>query len=454
MLKEEFYKIVENMILPLFTGTVINGEELSSSRDSEVAFGKQNTLLIKADKSDEYRLVLKRGQAFKSFELNLLKSILNEINFISTLELKDANYVRTLQLHAVEKSICLSIVDEETASTMLGIIGELEKWSSRTYEGMQVALGIIIDQSSNSIQADKLHYSQIMNKEFFALLSDGINSYIKYDREGNLIGSIQLSKSSRFACIAPNDYEDIAKFCNDKYIGIVLTPVGDLLIFKNRTLLFAKRSGQWNVYSHEELVRLLSNRGSYSVKEIRRSIYYTALDSSFKYSGGCIVYLNSDMVENALTHINAHDILDEKYFEIKKAQVIANANKLYNLASLSQVEATYDVSYDEFLENQKCYKAKCLRKIIGGKPFQDLNRKLRQELVGMDGATVIDADGTVIAVGAILKIEAGSEGGGRLAAATTLAKYGIAIKISQDGMLKAFYADKKLGKIKTLFTVG
>ena len=160
------------------------------------------------------------------------------------------------------------------------------------------------------------------------------------------------------------------------------------------------------------------------------------------------------MVENALTHINAHDILDEKYFEIKKAQVIANANKLYNLASLSQVEATYDVSYDEFLENQKCYKAKCLRKIIGGKPFQDLNRKLRQELVGMDGATVIDADGTVIAVGAILKIEAGSEGGGRLAAATTLAKYGIAIKISQDGMLKAFYADKKLGKIKTLFTVG
>ena len=72
----------------------------------------------------------------------------------------------------------------------------------------------------------------------------------------------------------------------------------------------------------------------------------------------------------------------------------------------------------------------------------------------MDGATVIDSDGTIIAVGAILKIEAGSEGGGRLAAATTLSKYGVAIKISQDGIIKAFYPDRKNGKVKTLFTVG
>ena len=50
------------------------------------------------------------------------------------------------------------------------------------------------------------------------------------------------------------------------------------------------------------------------------------------------------------------------------------------------------------------------------------------------------------------KGEAGSEGGGRLAAATTLSKYGIAIKISQDGIMKAFYPDRKNGKVKTLFT--
>ncbi|MBQ8444301.1 MAG: diadenylate cyclase, partial [Clostridia bacterium] len=103
---------------------------------------------------------------------------------------------------------------------------------------------------------------------------------------------------------------------------------------------------------------------------------------------------------------------------------------------------------------QNCVKVQSLRKIVNGKPFHELSRRLRQELVSMDGATIIDSDGSIIAVGAIIKIEAGSEGGGRLAAATTLSKYGIAIKISQDGIMKAFYPDKKTNKSKLLFSVG
>ena len=95
-----------------------------------------------------------------------------------------------------------------------------------------------------------------------------------------------------------------------------------------------------------------------------------------------------------------------------------------------------------------------IRKIVGNKPFHELSRKLRSEIVAMDGATVVDSDGTIVAVGAILKIEAGSEGGGRLAAATTLGKYGVSIKISQDGLMKAFYPDRKAGKVRSLFTVG
>ena len=71
----------------------------------------------------------------------------------------------------------------------------------------------------------------------------------------------------------------------------------------------------------------------------------------------------------------------------------------------------------------------------------------------MDGATIIDFDGTIIAAGAILKIEAGSiGGGGRLAAAMDLAKYGISLKISQDGVIQGFTADKKNSKIRQLFT--
>ena len=443
------------MILPLFTGSFIDGEEESSTRDSEVAFGKRNSLLIKPSKLDEYRLILKRGQPFQNFEVNLLRSILNEIDKISALGLDDESYVSVLQNNAIEKSICASISDSETANIMFGIITELEKWAARTYEGKKIAIGIIINTSiDTSEQPETISYSDIMAKDFFALLSDGIDSYIEFDKKGNLAGYVQMERVKKVPNIAPYEFEKVARYCNEKRIGIVLTQNGDFLIFKNRELLFSKRMGTWNIYSHEEVIQLLSNRGNYSLKDIRRSVYYTALDTSFAYSGGCIIYLNKDTVEGALTHINAHDILDEKYFEIKKKQELEDAGKLYNLQTLATVEAIYNVPYQIFLEQQHCVKAECLRKIISGKPFHELSRKLRQELVSMDGATVIDSEGTIIAVGAILKIEAGSDGGGRLAAATTLSKYGIAIKISQDGILKAFYQDKKNGKVKTLFTVG
>ena len=147
MKKNEFYKVVEKLILPLFTGSYIDGEEESYSRDSEVAFGKKNSLLIKPAKTDEYRLILKRGQPFQTFEINLLKSVLSELNKISQLELEDESYISVLQDNAIEKSICASVSDEETANSMFGILSYLEKWAARTYEGSKVAFGIIINQS-------------------------------------------------------------------------------------------------------------------------------------------------------------------------------------------------------------------------------------------------------------------------------------------------------------------
>ena len=455
MEKNEFYKVVNKLILPLFTGSFIEGEEPSTSRDSEVANGKKNTLLIKPSKNDEYRLILRRGQPFQLFEINLLRSVLNEINKISEFPFDDDSYVSVLQENALEKSICESICETETANVMFGVINEVEKWATRTYEGSKIAIGIVLNTSVDvSDQPDVLRYDEVINNDFFALLSDGKTSYVEFDKKGYLIGCTDNIRVKKLPCNCPYKYETIARYCSERRIGIVLNRNGDILIFKNRNLLFAKRLGNWNIYSHEEVIQLLSYRGAYSLKDIRRSIYYTALDTSFGYTGGCIIYLNKEDVEKALTHINAHDIVNEKYFEMKKKQVLEEAGKLYNLQNYSIMESVYNVPYLTYLREQKCTKAQSVKRIINDRPFQEISRKLRQELVGMDGAIVVDNDGTIIAVGAILKIEAGSEGGGRLAAATTLSKYGTAIKISQDGIIKAFYPDKKNGTTRVRLTVG
>lgn len=451
--KERFYKVINKLVLPLFTGSFLVGEEESSPRDSEVAFGKQNTLLVKANKNDDYRLIIKRGRAFQPVEANLFRIILRELDSLSELEMHDSNYEQILEYKAIEKAICESI-SPLTAQTMLGLITELENWSNRTYEGKKPTFGIIINEGELDEEFKNIHFSDILHKDFVALLSDGKSSYIEFDRNGYLMGYISLAKVRSYVTTTPNEFEYVARYCNDKRIGLALTESRDLLVFRNRELMFAKRKGAWNVYSHEEVIQLLSSRTNHSLKDIRRSIYCTALDCSFEYNGGVLVYLNKDTAVKALATIDAKDILLEEYYNKKREYELDEATKLYNIATAVETKRKFDHPYEEFLSVNNCIKTNCLRKIIGGRKFQELGRKMREELVGMDGATVIDFDGSIIAVGAILKIDAGSNEGGRLAAATTLAKYGVAIKISQDGQMQGFCPDKKTPNgIRSLFTV-
>lgn len=452
MEKDKFYTVLTKLILPLFTGSILMGEEESSSREAEVALGKQNSLLIKPDKTADYRFIMKRGRPYQSFEISLLKNILHELNEINDSSLYDPTYLLTLQEKAVEKAVCDS-VDSSASSVMLGLVNALTRWSHRTYEGKPVNFGIIINLADNC-EDRNLHYSNIVATDFFALLSDGKKSFIEFNREGYLIGYVALNKIKSYVTTAPNDYAYIAKYCGDRKIGVVLTETGDMLIFKNKSLMFSKRRGKWNIYSHEEVVQLLSYRSTHSVKEVRRAVYLTALDCSFKYSGGIIVYLKRDMSSLALTHIDARDILHENYYNTKKQQQLEEADKLYNLNQSQDIKDYYADDFETFLAKNCCFKSICLKQIIQGKKFQDLNRQMREDILAMDGATIIDYDGTIIAAGAILKIEAGSiSGGGRRAAAIALAKYGVALKISQDGEIQGFASDKKNMPPKLLFTV-
>ena len=107
-----------------------------------------------------------------------------------------------------------------------------------------------------------------------------------------------------------------------------------------------------------------------------------------------------------------------------------------------EYESIKNITFDEFLTLKQNIKSCLLNRLIDGRKFFMLYRKLRQELVGIDGATIIDYNGDIVAVGAIVKIEAGSTGGGRLAAAKTLSQYGISIEISSDSSIKGFALDE------------
>ena len=287
--------------------------------------------------------------------------------------------------------------------------------------------------------------------DFFAVLSNGFQSCVEFDKDGYYLGHISLERMRFKPTICSLDYISLARYCDANRIGVVLDTNGDILIFKNRSMIYSKKRGVWNSYCHDEIIALLSNRSSASIKEIRKSIYFTALDVSFSGTGGCLAYLNKGAVEQALTHIDIDDILTEKHFEIKKMQLVENMKKRNRTNSSIDYS---NLTYEEYVAKYEKTKTSSLKQTIAGRKFHELNRKLREELASIDGATIVDYDGTIIACGAIVRIEAGSSGGGRLAATNTLAKYGVAVKISQDGIMQAFMADKKTNKIKPIFSVG
>ena len=453
MEKELFLNYMNTMIVPMFTGSMIVGEVESNPRDSEVALGPGGTVLIKPSKNDEYRFILKRNLAFKTNEVALIKTIIEEIGKVSGLQLDDKSYIKRLNITALEKAICKSIT-ENASETLLNTIMILDSFANRTYEGKRVSFGIIINEiQENEEKSENLYYQNMFKNDFFYVLSNGIQSCVEFDRYGYFLGHVSLEKIRFKPTICPYDYMSFARYSDIGRIGIVLTNQGEILIFKNKNLVYSKKRGVWSSYYHDEIIALLSNRTSQSIKEIRKSLYFTALDVAFAGTGGCIVYLNKEYTDQALTHIDIDDILNEKYYETKRMQLLDTPKKK-NLVSNS-IDFSM-MTYDEYLTKYEKTKTSFLNIAIAGRKFHELSRKLREELASIDGATIIDWDGTIIACGAIIRIDAGSTGGGRLAATKTLGRYGVAVKISQDGTMQAFMADKKdkNKKVKEIFSVG
>lgn len=446
MNKSRFLEFVDNYILKMFTGSEIIGEELSSPRDNCVAQGDAGSIKIKFSRSDPYRIIVKRAQPFKNFEIHLVKSIIEEMGKVISIKTRE-DYIKGLENLIIEKAICKSLTNS-TSNTLGLLLNMLAYWGQRTYEGKHMSLGFVVTKKKMGAKTNPtLHISKFLKKDFSVLLTDGESSFMEISGDGYISDYVYYSKIVDDRLYAPYKHLKLATLSSGAKVGVCLTEEGDILIFKEKSLLFAKRAGAWVCYSHEEIVGKLSEHaGEY--EDVRSAIYLSALDTSFNRTGGCIVHVNSTESKNVLKHIDESDVHQKDAYDFIQQYKIDQSF----FANLD--ENTREIpSFEKFLMEDKNSKTATLIKLIAGRKFQDLDRKFRQELLAIDGATVIDYDGTVLAVGAIIKIEAGSSGGGRLAAAKTLSNYGISIKISNDGSMQGFKMDKNKLRVRTLFVL-
>ena len=152
MKKEKLRDIIEKTFVPLFSGSELQKEESeSNTRESEVSLGGGGRfLLIKTNRSDNFRLKLFREQKFKNDDKEIAKAIIKELQGYGDIPDK---YKDDILLLYVENAIAEFLASKkEYSPIIIQIIRELRKWSGRMYEGRDVSFGIELDLTDEPVE--------------------------------------------------------------------------------------------------------------------------------------------------------------------------------------------------------------------------------------------------------------------------------------------------------------
>lgn len=441
--KEEFQKIISNFLLPVFSvAPQINwgsGEKsvnkLIRKTDSEIIFYPSHTpsFSIVVSLKDAEKVSQRIDIADKILQELLLVSAVRftkEREFISITKNKRKDREQYYRDTVYEAAIELGICSYLGGFPIYELLKKLEDWALKTYEGHKVSFCFLVNTTQEAI-SPKVSFMRFLESNHSAVFTDGITSSIKLDKNGNIIDFISTQAQNddeKRKPYAPYRFQDICRECDGDTIGVVLQSNGDILIFKKKELFCVRMNGQWKILNFDNIVHTLLeflNAATTTKKNLvfAKEIFLSVLDASFSRTGACLAI-----------------VLQDKELE---------AETLYKKDRFKQETLPEDqedcLSTREERERNK--KIRVLQRLVHScakKNFYELDRKLRQELMALDGATVIDVAGNVLAVGAIVQVEGGSEGGGRLAATRALSKYGLAIKVSMDGKISAYKFDKEI----------
>lgn len=349
---------------------------------------------------DEELFCVVKKEYFTHADEIILGSLVGAINrTIGALSADELRMVlKNVQLDAILKTICKKeddnyapVLGEKTREILIRHIGVLEEWSSQTYEHSQICFGLGLDLETG--ESSPINIRDLYHDAMLKVLSSGRDTLIVCNKNGDILSYEKLGAARRGIC--PLSYTNVAAWSANR-LAVILTGLGEILIFYDRRFMYTMRASRWYASQPSPLFYKMQEARGYS-RRMKEAVIDTCIDASFKRCGACIGVVGGEC------------------------------------------PIIYDID---------CYRtatsprASFFRQILKGRKFQEIDREIRLELVGIDGATVIDKYGNILAIGAILKLAAKQlqrrTTGGRSVAAQQLAEYGIGIKVSEDGSIEAW----------------
>jgi len=348
---------------------------------------------------------LTRDVAFTPREQEILRCIMEKI-WADNLNTENLNHVYLC--NAIEHAIARQL-SPECMDTILNVFHIYEQWAVETYEGNRVAHTVGI-YCKSAVSSD-LNFHDYRNSSVFKVLGGMSDTILTLNKTGSVIGvetvsAKQGSYRKNQNVLAPISMADLALWTTSSgKIVLKLCSNGEILVFQDKQLVYAKRRSYWRAFpSTSTIHNLFSASNSIYEENSKMAIYLTSLDLAFSGSGGCLGMLQNDTAD-------------------ADARNLSNGNMLFSSTSPTNT-------------------IRLIRTLVDSARFPEIPRRVRLWLCSLDGATLMDSHGALLTAGAILRITGNPfQGGGRTAAAQTLGGYGLGIKVSADGFVEIYQGD-------------
>jgi hypothetical protein len=258
---------------------------------------------------------------------------------------------------------------------------------------------------------------QLTSIKSFYRLADGLRTVFLANAGGQLLDIIDLDRWGQEVCqptelIAPcaRPYQAHARATlPHSHIAAVLSPSREIKVFADGAEVFAFRGGAWHLLDIASKFDLWTQ--AVGDKALATRLFQTALDLSDARDGALFVVLRDPA-----------DV----------AQLVAPADRL-DVPVPAATSPTAGPSRRDLLH------------LLEGRSATDLDPTVFAALASIDGATVVDQSGRLLAAGAILRhpqavdMEFGAAiEGARTTAAMAASRFGPVLKVSEDGIITFF----------------
>jgi hypothetical protein len=315
--------------------------------------------------------------------------------------------------------------DRTRADRLATCIEVLRVAALSSYENRAISSGVLcLGEPSGYVRhASARVYGQPLTavKSFYRLC-DGLSTVFLVSDEGLLLDVVDVAHRARdihpltivTSPCATAYRPHAAATVGTRDVVIVLSPSHELKVFAEGAHVFTFRNAEWHLLDIE--AKYARWREAVGTRAIAERLFQCALDMADARQGALLVVLRNP--------------------DVSAAQLVAHVDRLDISTSTRAAEGVAHVT------------RRPLQYLLRGRSLADLDDSVLRGLASMDGATVVDGDGRLIAAGAILMHppeEAGyawvSEGA-RTTAALAASRHGPVLKVSADGVITCYDARK------------